>query len=410
MMQLNSRFIRFLMLAGSIAMSNSFAYAVSTSLFLNNAGGVESIPWFYLLLGLFSLPISYLTSRVIDQISRIRIFQAVMVIAALGLGGVRSLFMMHAPSIYYLLHVGIHLLDLLTGILLWTIVSQYFTLREQERYTPLLSMAMTLGSAVGGVTVRVLTNVVETPDLLLEMIGLQVLLLIQLLFLERFEPELDQSDELCSVPTVFQPSAFWDLLRRYPMIGLFAGTTVLSVLLWGSSEWLFFSVYTEQFPDQTDLAGFLGLLSASSSLLEFCIAYFFTRPLIQRVGLYWMNLAYPMTTLLSFIGLTVSTQLPVAIAANLNYDTLYSSIAQPVQNLNYNTIPQSISGRVRLAMDGLLYPFCQAVMGSLLLIQQSLLTPWQMGAVGIGLSLGFIGVGHQMGCHYAQHHQRVAKR
>lgn len=381
-------------------MANLFAYTAATALFLSHVGA-EAIPQFYILLGILSIPSSVLVSKLIDRVSRVRLLQTLLLI---GLGlmlGLRGAIAVDSLPIYYSIYITASLLDLLSGILLWTLVSDYFTSIELERHTPLLAMSMTFSGSISGVIVRVLSDLISTRNILLLLPILYGGMIGQLFWLERAEKPLEvyplkeSEDKLLS-----SLRAFPKLALRYPIIVLFAGSMVLSVLLWGMSELQFYTVYSDRFPDQSDLTGFLGLLSASLGPLELGITYFVTRPLIQRWGVSRMNLLYPLTTLLSFVGLAVHFRLPSAIAANINYETLYSSIAQPVQNLNYNAIPQRFSGRVRVIIDGLLYPACQALTGGLLLAQQKLLTSLQLSLLGIGLSCVYVGVGHLTGQTY----------
>jgi len=394
------RLFRFLVLASSLTMANVFAYTAATSLFLSHVGA-EAIPQFYVLLGILSIPSSVLVSKLIDRVSRVRLLQILLLLGLVVMMGLRGAIALDSAPIYYSIYMTASLLDLLSGILLWTLVSDYFTSLELERHTPLLTMSVTFSGSISGVIVRILSDLVSTRNILFLLPILYGGMIGQLLLLGRAEKPLDlyplkeSEDKLLSSLRAF-PKLAW----RYPIISLFAGSMVLSVLLWGMSELQFYTVYSNRFPDQGDLTGFLGLLSASLGPLELGVTYFVTRPLLQRWGVSRMNLLYPLTTLLSFVGLATYFRLPCAIAANINYETLYSSIAQPVQNLNYNAIPQRFSGRVRVIIDGLLYPACQALTGGLLIAQQKLLTPLQLSLVGIGLSCVYVGLGHLTGQTY----------
>jgi hypothetical protein len=392
--------VLFLLLAGTISAANTLGYAVSTGLFVSNVGS-ESIPLFYLILGLCSLPISLVGSRVIDRYSRIRLFQYLMMGAVIGLSLFHWKIQYYALPVYFLIHITVHVLDLLSGVLLWTLIAEYFTSRQLERHTPLIVMAMTIGGALGGVSVRLVSDVFSTPNLLFSVVLLDATLIAQLGLLQR----LVRPDDRVSSPSEYLSLSNFKtvakLLTEFPIITLLAIGMGLSVFLWGMSELQFFTIYSEEFSDQAELTGFLGLVSAGSNVLEFSMTYFVTLPLIRRWGVRWMNLVYPTTTLLSFVGLAMQFKLPSAIAAHLNYDTFYSSISQPIQNLNFNAVPPQFSGRVRLIIDGLLYPFCQAIAGGLLIAQQAIFTPLQISLSGVAISAIFIWVGYLTGRCYA---------
>ncbi|MBL1176705.1 HEAT repeat domain-containing protein [Pantanalinema sp. GBBB05] len=385
---------RFFVLAALVMASNVVGYAVSASLFMSQEGA-EAIPVFYLVLGLLSMPVSIGFSKVIDRVERTQLFRYLLLGALIWVGLLYSVMNLENLPTYYSIYISTSLIDLQINVLFWTLVSDYFTTLELERHTSFLAMGMTSGGLVGGVLVRLLTEHMPTQNLLL---GLPMLygVMIAVLGLIR------RSDTAIATYHTKDPDLQWvsslrtfpKLLSRYPIIVLLATSTALSVQLWGMSELQFFTIYSQEFAEQEDLTGFLGLLSAVFGAMELAVTYFVTRPLIREWGISRMNLVYPFTTLISFLGLTFNFRLPTAIVVNLNYETLYSSIAQPVQNLNYTAIPHRFAGRVRVIIDGLLYPTCQAATGGLLLAQQTFFSPFEMAVSGVILSFAFLFVGY----------------
>jgi ATP/ADP translocase len=244
---------------------------------------------------------------------------------------------------------------------------------------------MTIGGAAAGVSVRFVSDVISTPNLLLSVVLLDAILIIQLMLLEWIGKPNDRSLSKSEYLSLSSIKSVAGLMVKFPIILLLAVGMMLSVLLWGMSELQFFSIYSQSFPDQAELTGFLGLMSASANLLEFSITYFVTRPLIRIWGVRWMNLVYPLTTLLSFVGLSAYFQLTSAIVVNLNYDS---------------TLPPYLSSKIRLMIDGLLYPLCQAATGAILMAQQATLTSLQISVGGVALSAVFLWVGYLTGKSY----------
>jgi hypothetical protein len=109
-------------------------------------------------------------------------------------------------------------------------------------------------------------------------------------------------------------------MRRYPIMALIAGNGLLVVIVQRIIEFQVFTVYSETFTTTQDLTRFLGILHAGLSVLEFGVTYFFTRPLIHRLGVSRMNLVYPVFTLASLGGLAANFRLPAAIGANIGRD------------------------------------------------------------------------------------------
>lgn len=394
------RILPFLGLGITLMATSVIAYATSTSLFLARIGS-ESLPILYILIGLCSIPVSAGFWQQIDHLPRLLLFRRVLWVALILVLCLRALVILDWPIAYYVGYISFNLLELLLNILLWTLISDYFTSLELKHHAILLSMSMTLGSFMGGICVRYLTDLLSTENLLL------VMPLLYGISMKHLQTIGHTHEALETDSTPEAPESFWTslqtfprLLDRYPIVPFLAVQMVLSVFVWQLSEYQFLSVYSATFPEQNTLTEFFGLLSATMSVAELGITYFITRPLIQQWGVSRMNLLYPVTSLVSFVGLAIDFRLSAAVLANFNYDALYNSVAQPVQNLNYNAIPHRFAGRARVILDGLIYPASQALVGWVLLHQKSLLTPQELTYLGIGVSLLFLVVGYLTGKSY----------
>ena len=143
-------------------------------------------------------------------------------------------------------------------------------------------------------------------------------------------------------------------MKRYPLALFLAASSFLLVMIYLSSEFLWFTIYGQNFTDQ-ELTGFLGLMRILISVVQVAVIYGVTRPLLKNVGVARLNAVYPLTTLASFAGLLTSFGLPSAIALHVNGDALYKAINLPVHQLNYNAIPQEYMGRIRTLSDGFIY-------------------------------------------------------
>ncbi len=376
-------------------------YAVSAALFLHRAGA-ESIPLLYVALGLVSLPISLVFYRLIDHVSRLVLMYWVLIGIALLVLGLRLLLVWQSEVVGYSIYISLSLGDLILGVLFWTLVSDYFSGLQLERYTPLFVMAMTAGGFMAGGLVQWLSDIIRTENVLFVVPLLCGCGLVQLHWLQRLVPDQGEITKLNDADFLPSIESFPRLVKRYPLILLMATQMAIAVFLWGLSELQFFAVYTQAFPQQENLAGFLGTLSAIFSASEIFISYYLTRPLLNRWGVQRVNLIYALTTLVSFLGVAWQPRLLTAIGVHFNYDALNSSIAQPVQTLSYSAIPRQFSGRARLVIDGLLYPLFQAISGGLLLVGQQVLTGQALSRVGIGFSIAFLVVSYLTGKSYLE--------
>ncbi len=192
------------------------------------------------------------------------------------------------------------------------------------------------------------------------------------------------------------------LLTRYPMVALLAGAMFLNVLLQCLSEYLAFSIYTIHYPRIEELAIFLGTVNAGLNILGFVIVIVFTEPALKKFGVAAMNRIYPALNVVSFGIMTASTSLAAGILANVAYDPFVHSIDVPVTTMNYNAIRHRLVGRVRVFVDGVVYPLALALAGGLLALFQHGLGLRQIAGIGLAISILLLVLHWQIGKQYIQ--------
>ena len=392
------RLAHFLLLAVTLVTANVLGITLAESLFLSNAGP-DRLPVFYVLLALVSIPIAAGFSQLVDRLRRLQLLRYLLLTSVLLVLVMRGFVELGTLPVYYFIYIGLSLIELLIDIQFWILVSDYFTSLELKRNAPLLVMAMALGGLLGGGLANLLSSQLATQQILLILPVLFIVAILQLLYLGLSQSELG-APEPEGEGLLGSLKLFPKILRNYPLTLLIAGSGLMVVILQRVVEYQVFGIYAEAMPDERELTSFLGLLHAVLSVLEFAITYFITRPLIQNVGVSRMNLIYPATTLASLAALTVSSHLPTAVAAHINYDTLYNSVAQPLETLNYSAVPGRFRGRVRVLSDGLIYPGGVALAGILLMISQEILSELEITLVAIIFAAAFCVVGVQLGRSY----------
>jgi hypothetical protein len=192
------------------------------------------------------------------------------------------------------------------------------------------------------------------------------------------------------------------LIRRYPLIALLSAAMFLNVLLQCVAEFLAFSIYTVHFPRVEDLAVFLGLVSAGLNVLAFLVIVLFTDRQLPRLGVPKMNRVYPALDILTFGVLSVWPSLPAGILANMSYDPFERGIDVPVATMNYNAIRYRFVGRVRVFIDGMIFPLGLAAAGLLLMGFQGRLELRAIAAFGLVLSIILFALHWNIGKEYVR--------
>src|SRR5207248_11210670 len=105
---------------------------------------------------------------------------------------------------------------------------------------------------------------------------------------------------------------------------------------------------------------------------------------------------------LVFGVLIVWPSLPAGILANVSYDPFERGIDVPVATMNYNAIRYRFVGRVRVFIDGMIFPLGLAAAGLLLMAFQGRLELRAIAGFGLGLSIALLVVHWKIGKEYVR--------
>jgi HEAT repeat protein len=400
------RLTQLVALSATIGAANVLGISLAESVFLANAHQ-DRLPLFYVLLAITSIPIAMAFSRLVDRFRTPVIFRYLLLSCAALVILLQISLSWGALPVYFGMYIGLSVIEMLLDIIFWVLISGYFTSLEMKRYATVVVAAMAIGGLLGGGAAFLLSDLrhVSTARLLLILPILYGAAIAQLAYLERTQKEIGagDADEEAEGSLLESLKSFPPLLRRYPMVLLLVANVFLVAVIQRITDYQVFSIYEDTYKSEAALTGFLGLLNALLNVLEAVITFLVTRPLIQRLGVGGMNLVYPVTTITSFVGLAVPQlsqgaarfELASAIGGHVNYETLFNSLAQPVETLNYNAVPRRFLGRVRVLNDGLIYPAGAALAGLLLLAVEKFEVPaLRLSLAGVGLGVVFLGLGY----------------
>ena len=396
-----SRLTQLLLLAVTVLSYSVVAMAVANSLFVNHVGA-GNLPFAFILIGLCSMPAYVIFSQIIDRYSRPQLFRYVLLISILVILGLRLVLTLDTLSVYYILLIAIFFQwDFHNNILYPSLLTDYFTALEYKQYAPFIGIAQAVGTMLGGGLTVLLSHYLRTRDLLFCLPIIFAIAIAQLVYLENSQRRLDNIQTLHKVGIIESLQAFPDLVKRYPLVLFLASSSFLLVIIYISSEFLWFNIYGQHFSEEA-LTGFLGLMRIIISFVQVVVLYAFTRPLLQWLGVAQMNAVYPLTTLASFSGLLLNFNLLAAIGLHINGDAFYKAINLPVHQLNYNGVPQEFIGKVRALSDGIIYSVGLTLAGVVLWLCHVYLSLVQITWLAAGLTVLLLLVRLPMGKFYAQ--------
>lgn len=396
-----SRLTQLLLLAVTVLVYSVVAMAIANSLFVSHVGA-GNLPFAFILIGLCSMPAYIIFSKMIDSYSRPQLFRYILLISVFIILGLRFLLSFETNAVYYIVLIAVFFQwDFHNNILYPSLLTDYFTSLEYKKYAPFIGIAQAVGTMVGGGLTMLLSNYFKTRNLLFCLPVIFAIAFFQLVYLENSQRRLDNIPTKKKVGIIESLQSFPDLVKRYPLVLFLASSSFLLVIIYISSEFLWFNIYGQHFSEEA-LTSFLGLMRIIISLVQVAFLYLFTRPLLQWLGVARMNPVYPLTTLASFSALLANFNLFTGIGLHLNGDALYKAINLPVHQLNYNGIPQEFIGRVRTLSDGLIYSLGLTLAGVVLLFCNLYLSLTQITCLAMGLTVLLLLVRLPMGKFYAQ--------
>ncbi|MEN6543818.1 cyclic nucleotide-binding domain-containing protein [Parvibaculum sp.] len=380
-----------------LAMCSAFGSTLAASLFLANAGA-NAVPIYYLILAAASIPVSLLFSSVIDRWPRRTTMTGLLVIymaSAIGLAALMS----QSIASFYVLYTVISVCELMIYSIYYILFSDYFSVLDAKRYSGAMTIALGVGAMAGSLLVSYLTGIFEAREVLLALPILVLLALAHLLWLTKREQPLDEVESAAEENMLESLGLLPRIIQRHPIILLMAASVFFNIVGQCVMEFEAFSIYADNFPDETQLASFLGEMTAIVDLVGILVVFFVSNPLISRIGVARLAIVPAVINLVSFIVLAASSSLSAGVLAHLNYYPLEHSLNVPVFALIYNAIPYRFAGRVRVINDGIIYPLALAASGILLLVVEPHLTLSQIAMVGGVVALLYVaaqaGIGRQ---------------
>lgn len=396
-----SRLAQLLLLAVTILIYNVMAMAIANSLFVSHVGA-GSLPIAFMLIGVASFPAYGLFSAIADRYRRTQVFRYVLLVSMTMMLGLRLLINLDVTWIYYLLLIAIFFQwDFNNNLLYPGLLTDYFTTLEYKQYAPFIGIAQAVGTLVGGGLTILLSHYFPSRELLWGLPGLMAIAWWQLWYLETSQRRLDLPNSTAKATILESLQSLPDLCQRYPLVIFLASSTFLLVIIYLSSEFLWFNIYGQYF-SESELTGFLGLMRMIISLIQVVFLYGVTRPLLKGVGVARLNGVYPITTLVSLAGLWLNFNLPAAVGLHINGDALYKAINLPIHQLNYNAIPHHYLGRIRTLSDGLIYSVGLTLAGIVLWICHLYLSLSQIAVLAMCLTILLLLVRLPMGKFYTQ--------
>lgn len=395
------RFRFFFLLAGLIMASQSTAMTVCESLLLSRLG-IEALPYSVLAASALTMVCSFIYSK---RVGRIRNEYMLLILIAISVTVILSsipLVLAKSKAAY----VGIFAFHFVTFTVftghLQALADDYFDTLAAKRIMPLVGVGATAGEIAGGLSASAITKIVPVEGLLavwaMFLIAAAIFTVRYLEQLKVWNPVAQKSQP--SAATTHKSVSMMKVLKSAPLHRSLVGTVCFMILAMSMAQYVVSDVFVKSFPNENDLASFLGIFVACSNALELVIASQITPRLLRRLGIATTNLVHSVLALATLALLWNHYALIPAMLTWMNRKTVHDALGRPVRRLLFNACNPEIRIPLMAFINGVAGSAARALASLFLFVLQDRLDAPTFVTWGIGFSVFYFGFAILVGRDY----------
>ena len=347
--------------------------------------GVEYLPYMFIGLGITSMIVSFGITAALGSIPRRMLYLAIPLFIAIVLVAARLALLGKPGWLYPALWLGKEILNSLNGILIWGVAGVLFNTRQAKRLFPLFNASRILGQVIGGFATGLLVTALGLENLLLVWAATLLLAfaLSRAILGNRQIAVPATTSRQKTPPLIQEMQRGYQYVRRSRLMRWVSMAAILFSLLYFSLALPFSRAATGQYPDEENLAAFLGLFNGLCTAAAFLASLFLANRLFARLGIMVCILVFPLIYLVGFASLTLLPIFAIVISFRFLQTLWLSGIADPAWQAMFNIVPNERRDQVRAFVDGVPEQAGTFIAGAILIVGEQTLQPQQLYFVGL---------------------------
>lgn len=374
--------------------------------------GPKKIPYMYLFMAVLMLVASGAYSMIVDKIRRdifMKYLLASGIIFTLVVGLILR-FKIKVPLFPFLVFCVVETYILFAFMHFWNYMNYVFDSKEGKPVFPLIGATGLLATIVGGITARVIVGYIGANSLFFIWSGILILCYplvgkIRYIVLNSGHT----GDTLIDLDSQMSENKLGlDSMVKIAKIPLIRTIIYMSFPLWiiiYLVEYNYYGTMNRVYPNQDELAGFLGIFTSIASFAGLLLQLTVTPWMLRVLGVGAASMVYPFSLTLGALSLLLFTMFPEALGAHLELFgialfvvfarfcdiTIYYSVYESTSQLIYYAIPEFLRGKSRALISGVVMPMAMALAGGLLIFFEYLQEPiYNIAFVGLTCSFGLL--------------------
>ncbi len=286
-----------------------------------------------------------------------------------------SLSLPDSTFIIFFLPLFFEIVYMLFSLQFMALISKLLNVRQSKRLSGITRSGEFLAEMVGGLSIALLLNFIDVPELLLvaatATVGVGVIVAYTI---KRFEADLakttsdyDQEDE-----------GGGNLLgmTKMPYVRLISVCYAAYIFAYFFIDVAFYQYASEQFPDERVMAEFLGQFFAVIGFVTLLTLVFGFAPFLRRFGIIAGVMAFPLViavgsvavSALEFAGAEIALVFGVMVVTNAARYVLQAAIWRPSVAILFQVLPDRQRVRGTSLIEGVIDPFSGGVAGACLFV------------------------------------------
>ncbi|MEK6753650.1 MAG: hypothetical protein AABZ00_15440, partial [Chloroflexota bacterium] len=355
--------------------------------------GTDLLPYLYMGLGILSLITTLLITGLLGRVKRERMYTLIPLTAAIFLVAAWALLFSASKLVYPALWLGKESLNTIISMIAWNTAGAVCDARQAKRLFPVFNAARILGAVLGGISAGALVNFIGTQNLVLvwaacmgAAFGMTRMLMGGKSNLTANSPKR-RSDaarvKRRSPSFIEEMKKGWRYVRGSALMRRASAAAVLFSVLYFSIALPFSRSAAAQYPNENELAAFLGLFNGLSTAAAFVTSIFFANRLYARFGIMNMVLVFPLIYLLGFGALTFLNIFSVIVAFRFAQTLWLSGIADAAWQTMFSAVPPEKRDQVNAFLNGVPEQAGVFLAGGILIVGEQNFTTQQLYMVGL---------------------------
>jgi HEAT repeat protein len=351
--------------------------------------GVQSLPVWYIVLGIVNFVNLILVAGIAGRVSRRRLYLTLPIILAGVMLAARGLLMLNLRWIYPVLYIGKEVVNALQSVFLWGLASSLLDARQSKRLFPLFMAGGLAGSMLGSFGMPPLVRAFGAEAMLVGWslaLGATAWLCFRLIQRNRrsLEARASSSSGQNGIASLLEEiQAGYRYVRRSSLLKWFSFASLLFSVLWFALMLPFSRVSNSQFPDADQLASFFGLFQGAWTAAALLASLLLTSRLFSRIGVINTLVIYPFIYLIGFGALAIFASFPLIVIVRFIQIFYGSSLAETAWQASFNAIPSERRDQARAFINAVPGQAGVILSGLILVIGEQTLQPQQLFGVGL---------------------------